>query len=285
MSTVILNGAFIGLIYALLGMGLVVIYRGARIINFAYAETGMLAAFVFSSLWLTHHWPLALALGLGLVVSTALGAATEVLVVRPLRHEPPVVAMVATVGVASLLLVFATRTWGLQPKFMQPLLSGAGWRVAGFTIQPTQLLILVVGVLLMLTLGAIYRYTAFGLRLRATALDSDAAAQIGINTELTSMITWGLGGLIAGISAILIAPLVAFHVFFMTGLFARGIAAALIGGLTSLWGAACAGILLGVGEGVIGYVSPITGLTDTLIAVCIIALLLARPNGLVRSAY
>src|SRR4051794_34853351 len=178
MSTVILNGAFIGLIYALLGMGLVVIYRGARIINFAYAETGMLAAFVFSSLWLTHHWPLALALGLGLAVSTVLGAATEVLVVRPLRREPPVVAMVATVGVASLLLVFASRTWGLEPKFMPPLITAAGWQIAGLTIQPTQLLILVVELLLMVALAALYRYTSFGLRLRATALDSDAAAQI-----------------------------------------------------------------------------------------------------------
>src|SRR5438874_7267394 len=102
MSTVVVNGFFQGLVYGLLAVGLVVIYRGARVINFAYGETGMIGAFVFADLWLTHGWPLLLALVVSLLLSTVVGGITEVVVARPLRREPPIVAMVGTFGVASL---------------------------------------------------------------------------------------------------------------------------------------------------------------------------------------
>ena len=285
MATVVVNGIFVGLIYALLGVGLVVIYRGARVINFAYGETGMLGAFVFADLWMIDGRPMALAVGAGLALATVIGALTEVLVARPLRREPAVVGMVGTFGVGSLILVFAGRRWGLNPRFMEPLVAGDGIRVAGVTIQPTQLLILGATATLLASLGVLYRFTSFGLRLRATAIDPDAAAQVGVNVDRTSMSTWALGGLLAGVSAILVAPLVGFSVFFMTGLLARGIAAALVGGLTSVWGAAVAGVLLGVGEGVIGYTTPVAGITEAAVAVFIIVLLLVRPSGLVRGAY
>jgi branched-chain amino acid transport system permease protein len=285
MTTVVVNGFFVGLVYALLGVGIVVIYRGARVINFAYSETGMIAAFVFADLWLSDGRPMVLALIAGLTLATAIGALTEVLVARPLRNEPPVIAMVGTFGVASLLLVYAGRRWGLNPRFMEPLIGGTGVRFGGVTIQPGQLLILGVSAALLSALALVYRYSSFGLRLRATALDPDAAAQVGVNVDRTAMATWALGGLLAGISAILVAPLVGFSVFFMTGLLARGIAAALVGGLTSVWGAACSGVLIGIAEGVIGYATPVSGVTEAAVAVFIIVLLLVRPSGLVRGAY
>lgn len=284
MTTAIVSGFFVGLIYALLGVGLVVVYRGSRVINFAHGETGMIAAFVFADLSGDGR-PLLLALCVALALGTGLGAATEVLVARPLRKESPITAMVGTVGVASLLVVYATRRWGLSPRFVEPLVAGSGPRIAGITIQRGQLLILAVAAVSLAGLAVLYRYSSFGLRLRATALDPDAAAQVGVNTDRTSMATWALGGVVAAASAILIAPLVAFHVFFMTGLLVRGIAAALVGGLTSIWGAALAGVTLGIAEGVIGYSSPVTGITEAAIAVFIIVLLLVRPSGLVRGAY
>ena len=106
-------------------------------------------------------------------------------------------------------------------------------------------------------LWALQRFTSFGLRLRATALDPMAAGLVGVNTNTTSMATWALAGGLAGLSGILIAPSVAFSVFFMTSLLLRSVAAALVGGLTSISGAVIAGICLGVAEGVIGYVMPV----------------------------
>ena len=112
MSTVIVNGAFTGLVYGLLAVGLVVVYRGTRIINFAYGETGMIGAFVFSQLWVDHHLALLVAVIAGVLTSAAVGAATEVVLVRPLRGQPPLTAMVGTLAVASLMLTFASRRVG-----------------------------------------------------------------------------------------------------------------------------------------------------------------------------
>jgi len=283
--TVVVNGFFTGLVYGLLGGGLVVVYRGSRIINFAYGETGMLGAFVFAELWVNNHWPPLVAIVAGVVLSAAVGAATEVALVRPLRGQPPLNAMVGTLAVAALILAFASRRWGLNPRFLPPLVHGSGVQIGSVTISPTQLLILVVSVLLLVGLWALYRFGSFGLRLRATALDPMAAGLVGVNTELTSVATWALAGGLAGVSAILVAPSVAFSVFFMSTLLLRSVAAALVGGLTSISGAFTAGIVLGVAEGVIGYVSPVRGIVEVVLAGFVIVLLLVRPSGLVRSAY
>lgn len=285
MTTVVLNGAFTGLVYGLLAVGLVVVYRGTRIVNFAYGETGMIGAFVFSELWVDGGVVLGLALLLGVAASAGVGALTEVVLVRPLRGQPPLTAMVGTLAVASLILTFASRRYGVNPRFLPPLAEGSGISVLGQTIRPGQLVIAGSVLIILAGLAALYRFTSFGLRLRATAVDPLAAGLVGVDTDRTSLATWALAGGLAGLSAIVIAPSVAFGVFFMTTLLLRSVAAALVGGLTSLPGAFLAGVGFGIGEGVIGYVSPVTGLVEVLLAGFVIILLLVRPSGLVRSAY
>ena len=285
MVTVLVNGLFVGLVYGLLAVGLVVVYRGSRIINFAYGETGMLGAFVFSELWVGGGVPLPLAVAVGIVVSAAIGAATEVVLIRPLRGEPPLTAMVGTLAVAALILAFATRRYGLTPRFLPPLADGDGVRVSTVTVSGSQLVIAAVVLLVLGALGALYKYTTFGLRLRATALDPFAAGIVGVDTNRTSLATWTLAGGLAGLSGILVAPSVAFSVFFMTSLLLRSVAAALVGGLTSIWGAFVAGIILGVAEGLIGYLAPVNGIVEVALAGFVLTLLLVRPSGLVRSAY
>ena len=285
MTTVVVNGIFTGLVYGLLAVGLVVVYRGTRVINFAYGETGMIGAFVFSELWVGSGVALVLALVAGVLASATVGALTELVLVRPLRGQPPLTAMVGTLAVASLILTFASRRYGVNPRFLPPLADGDGVRVLGQSVRPGQLVILVAVLGVLAGLAALYRWTSFGLRLRATAVDPLAAGLVGVDTDRTSLSTWALAGGLAGLSAIVIAPSVAFGVFFMTSLLLRSVAAALVGGLTSIGGAFAAGIVLGVAEGVIGYVSPVTGIVEVLLAGFVIVLLLVRPSGLVRSAY
>jgi branched-subunit amino acid ABC-type transport system permease component len=284
-AKVLVDGFFVGLVYGLLAVGLVVVYRGSRIINFAYGETGMIGAMVFSELWVDHHVPLGIAVIAGVGLSAAIGAGTELALIRPLRGQPPLTAMVGTLAVATLILTYASRRYGLYPRFLPPLAGGRGFEVVGVRVQPGQVLILVVAALLLGALGALYRFTTFGLRLRATALDPFAAGLVGVDTEATSVATWALAGALAGLSGILIAPSVAFSVFFMTSLLLRSVAAALVGGLTSIWGAFTAGITLGVAEGVINYAFPVRGIVEVVLAASVIGMLLVRPSGLVRSAY
>jgi branched-subunit amino acid ABC-type transport system permease component len=291
MSAVVLNGVFVGLIYGLLAVGLVVGYRGSRVVNFAYAETGMLGAFMFTELRFGPEGPLGrdhglwLALPAGVAIAAALGALTEVLVVRPLRHAPRIRALVGTFAVGSLFFVYAARRWGLDPHPAGSLIDGDGIRIGGLSVQPGQLLILYVSIVVLVGLWALYRYTSFGLFLRATAIDPYAAGLVGINVNRTSMATWALAGALAGVSAILIAPLVSFNTAFMTTLSIRGLAAALVGGLSNIGAAFSAGILIGVAEAVIAFKSPVLGITDVILAGFVLVLLVVRPTGLVRSAY
>lgn len=292
MSAVVLNGVFVGLIYGLLGVGLVVVYRGSRVVNFAYGETGMLGAFLFTdlrfssaSIGLPHDHGLWLALPTGVVVAAVLGVLTERLVVRPLRNAPRIRPLVGTFAVASLFFVYAARRWGLNPRYTAPLLKGEGFEIVGLRVQPQQLIILLVSVLVLTGLWGLYRFTPFGLRLRATALDPYASGLVGVDVNRTSMASWALAGGLSGFSAILIGPLVSFNVAFMTTLTTRGLAAALVGGLTNVGGAFASGVLIGMTEAIVAYTSPISGTTDVVIAVFILLLMVLRPVGLFRSAY
>jgi len=284
MSSVVVNGFFVGLIYGLLGVGVVLTYRGSRVINFAFGETGMIGAFVFLDLWTSSHLPLALALIIAVAVGAVIGGATDLFVVRPLRREPRLTVMVATYAVASLLLVYGGRKWGTNPVYFPPLVSGGGIHVAGVAVQPQQLLILGGSCALLALLWAIYHLTPFGLKLRAIAIDPYAAGLVGVNVGRTSLLTWALAGAVASITAILIAPLVSFSVFYIDQLLLRGLAAALIGGLFSIWGAFAAGISIGIVEALVQYKSPIAGIADVIVAALILAVVLIRPGGIVKSA-
>lgn len=290
MGSVVLNGMFVGLVYGLLAVGLVTIYRSSRIINFAYGETGMLAAFVFFDLRLGFDRlgpdrGVVLPLVTAILLGAALGAAMERIIARPIRDNPTLNGMVGTIAASLLFLTFAIRRWGVEARATVPLVEGDGIRMFGLQVSPSQLLIAGVTVAAVVGLGAVYRFTSFGLRLRVTALDPYAAALSGVNTNRTAMVSWAIAGALAAVSGVLIAPLVAMNVLFMTALVLRGFAAALVGGLTSILGAFVAGILLGVGEGIIAFKSPVSGITDVVIALGLVALIVIRPGGLVRAQY
>jgi branched-chain amino acid transport system permease protein len=294
MPTVVLSGVFVGLVYGLLAVGLVVIYRTSRIINFAYGETGMLATFAYFDMRLgnqastfTHDHGILLALPAALALGALIGLAMEWAIARPLRTNPnPTLnGMVATIAASLLFLTYASRRWGIEVRPTKPLVEGAGVRFLGLLISPSQLLIGACTLVVLGALAAVYRFTSLGLRFRATALNPYGAALSGINTNATSMMTWALAGALSALSGVLIAPLVAVSVLFMTLLALRGFAAALVGGLTSIWGGFLAGVLLGVLESVIAYKSPVSGITDVIVALGIIVLVVARPGGLVRAEY
>lgn len=293
MDAVVLNGLFVGLIYGLIGVGLVVSYRGSRVVNFAYGETGMLAAFIFADIRfggdtvgvIVEDHGLLVAFPVAVTLAALVGAATEYVIVRRMRDAPRIIPLVGTFAVGSLLLTYGLRRWGTTVRHTEPVIDGGGFSMLGLQVQPAQVLIAVVTLFVLTGLWALYRFTSFGLRLRATALDPYAAGLVGVNVNRTSLMTWALAGALAGLSAILISPLVTFNVLFMATLAIRGLAAALVGGLTSIWGTLGAGVLIGVAEGVIAYKSPISGITDAVLAVTILVLMVARPAGLVRSAY
>jgi branched-chain amino acid transport system permease protein len=285
MEAALLSGFFLGGIYGLIAVGLVVVYRVSRLVNFAHGEIGMISAFLFTSMWTNAGLPRILALGIAVAVAAAASAATEIAVVRPLRSRSPLNAMVATLGVSGLLLAIAIDRYGIDIHFTRPVVTGLGIRVANLRIQNIQLVILATALVILLVLWLVDRYTAFGLRLRAVAQDAFAAGQTGINVNSTSILTWAVAGGISGLSAILISAFVPLHVFFMVPLLLRGLVAALVGGLTNVQGAFVAGILLGTLEGGVTYLTNIAGLTEVILAAAALAVLLVRPSGINQADY
>jgi branched-chain amino acid transport system permease protein len=225
------------------------------------------------------------ALPVSVVVAAVIGGATELVIARPLRNSPRVQVLVGTLAVGSLLFAVAVHRWGTDPRLVKPLVNGEGVRIGGVLVSPEQLLILAAAIVALGGLSLAYRLTPFGLRMRATALDPYAAGLLGVNVNLTSMATWAIAGAFAGICAILIAPLGAFNTSFMIGLTVRGLAAALVGGLSSISGAFISGVLIGVAEAVITFKSPVSGITDLVVACGVLLVLFLRPSGLMRSAY
>ena len=282
---VVVDGFFLGLIYGLFALGLVVVYQGSRVINFAHGEIGMAGTFAFVELRGTHHLPLAVALLGGIALSVTIALITGVFVVRPLRDQPRVNSLVATFAVGALLLVIALRRYGLHPKYTQPIIHGKAVNIGGIAIQPIQVLMLGAVLVVVVSLTMLGKHSPFGLRLRATAMDPSAAGQVGVNVARTSMATWALAGAIAALCGILIASQVALTVGFMDPLLLYGLAAALIGGLTNPVGAFGAGISLGILEGLLNYTAKTPGLVEVSLAAVIVVVLLVRPSGLVRAAY
>lgn len=282
---IILNGAFFGLIYGLFALGLVVVYRGSRVINFAHGETGMIGAFVFDEMWRDHGVAIGLALLVAVAVSASIGGATDFVFIRPLRGKPRLSAMVVTIAVSALLLFSAGRRWGLRPKYTVPAVSGGGLGILDITIRPIQVLMLAVAVLLLVVLVLLYEFTPFGLSLRAVALDPFAAGQVGVNVTTISVATWMMAGVIAALSAIVISSQVSFTVGFMTPLMVRGLAALLIGGLTRPVMVFAAGVGLGIAEGLLSYVVHVSGFLEVGMAAIILVVLLTKSPARLRADY
>ena len=132
----------------MLAVGLVVVYRTSRIINFAYGETGMLATFFYFDIRLgtntstfTKDHGIVLALLVAVAIGAAIGIAMEIAIARPLRSNPTLNGMVGTIAASLLFVTFAVRRWGIEVRPIKPLVEGVGVHVLGLTISPSQLLI------------------------------------------------------------------------------------------------------------------------------------------------
>jgi branched-chain amino acid transport system permease protein len=281
----LVNGLVNGSVYGLLALGLVFVYKGSRVLNFAQGEMGMLAAFIVLSLWADGHWPFLLAALAGLLASGATGFLTERLVIRPARAAPKLTVLVATVAVAGILQFVASQIWGLGPNFMPPPLAGKGLAFGQIVLSVPRIVVVCAAAVVSLVLVALTRQTWFGLAVRGVALNRVAAQLAGIDVDHISSVTWTVGAMLSGLAAILIAPLVSFHVFFMTLLLVRALTAALLAGLTSLGGAFAAGVIVGVVESLVTEFASQPGVTDAALFCVIVLVLATRARGLFAAEY
>ena len=281
----VILGAVVGLSYALLAFGLILVYRSTRIINLAHGEVGALAAAIVAVLVNERGWSYPVAALLSLVLAGALGAGIELLVIRRLFAAPRLMVLVATMGVAQLFLFFTfllndsidNRLAGFPAPFPMTATLGA------LVLQPGELLLLVVVPLVAAGLAAFFRLTGFGVAVRAAAENADSARLVGIPTRRISTFVWAAGAVLAATTALMLAPGRGLTVTESLGpdLLMRALAAAALARMASLPKALVAGISIGVIEKTVAWNYSV-GVVELVLFLVLLAALLLQENGAVR---
>jgi branched-chain amino acid transport system permease protein len=281
-------GLIAGGIYGLLALGVVLVYRGSKVLNLAHGEIGTFALYVASVLIVDWKLPYLLGAGIAIATAVALGVGFERGVVQFMRDGDPLAVAVATIGLLTLLVSAELFLFGGSPRNVPPAISGGGVTLAGVVVSPNRILGLVACAVIALGLAAVLKRTDFGLGVLAAAQDARATRLVGIPLSRISMFVWGTSAGLAATAALLIEPdLGAFSAGFMSRLFVFALAAALVGGLTSLPGAFIGGLVVGVFEATVKQmtltVTAVPGLATVAVFGLILVVLLVRPQGLLGS--
>jgi branched-chain amino acid transport system permease protein len=280
LAYLLVSGLASGSLYALVAMGLVVVYKSTSVVNFAHGELFMVAGFFAYTLHILLRVPYLPALLLAVLASFALGVLTERLAYRPLMHAPTISLVLAAVGFSFVLKGLARELWGGLGDYLPfPPMLGTDPLIFGDIVLVPQQLIVVAGTLLcMLLFAAFFRWTRTGKTMQATAENAKAARLVGIRVDRVYALTWGLGAAAAAAAAVLMAPLTFIYPDVGMSLLVKAFAAAVLGGFGSLPGAILGGLSVGVIEQLAGgYLH--TSLMDISAFVIIMAVLIVRPTG------
>jgi branched-chain amino acid transport system permease protein len=293
------QGAIIGLI----ALGYTLVYGILRMINFAHGEVfmfGAFGAFFFSDAWeqsgfLDSNPVLSMALLLIIAMLTSMGVAVllERIAYRPLRNAPRLVPLITAIGASLFLQNTARGFFGAQSRgFGVPDALHGTWTIFGVEVDRIQVVVLVTVIVAVTTLSLFVAKTKTGKSMRAVAADSEIASLMGIRVDRVIVTTFAIGGLLAGIAAVLFS--ITFESVSFTMGFRVGIAAftaAVLGGIGSISGAALGGLMLGllqsVGPALIltGYGIPSSfQLKDAFTFLVLVLVLIFRPGGLLGSS-
>jgi ABC-type branched-subunit amino acid transport system ATPase component/ABC-type branched-subunit amino acid transport system permease subunit len=254
------QGVVFGLIYAVLAAGFVLVYRSTGVLNFAQGEIGAFGVALFALFTVGYGIPYWLALALAVGATAVIGMVIELSVVRRLFESPRLVLLIATLGVAQLLLFFRFELPDVGSSGGFPLPFHGRWEVGDIVILPRELLVLIVAPLAIAALALFMTKTRFGLAVRASASNPDTARVYGISVKRTSTVVWVVAAAFAALTAILVAPLQgitpgsivrAGEAAIGPALLVRALVVSLIARMRSLPATIAGGIAVGVGEAVI----------------------------------
>jgi ABC-type branched-subunit amino acid transport system ATPase component/branched-subunit amino acid ABC-type transport system permease component len=244
-----LLGFGVGALYALASQGLIAIYRGSGVLNFALGAIGMAAAYLWWELTANQEWGFYPALIVGVLFAAAIGALVHLFIMRPLRQAAPLVRVIATLGVLITLQAIAVLRYESTPKFIQSELPTDPVEITGsIVISVDRLILFGIAAVTTLALWALYRYTRFGLATSAVAENERAASALGWSPDRIATLNWALGCGLAGLAAILIVPIVTLQPAVLTNLVLAATAAALVAGFRSFPIAFAAGLAIGIAQ-------------------------------------
>jgi branched-chain amino acid transport system permease protein len=299
----LVNGAVFGLV----GLGLVIVYKGTRVFNFAQAEMGTLAAyFLFVSIEKLKV-PYAVGVLFALVAAVAAGLLAERVFVRPLLNAPRITLLVGTIAMALFAIGVEILVFRIEPENLPAAISASnaageprGIHLFGSIINPQSILIVAVLIGLGVLLAYFFSRTDLGLAVLATSQDPFATRVVGIGVERMSMFIWGSAAFLGAIAGILYVPTIGLLVpgVMTSNILIPAFTGAVLGGMTSLPGAFVGGAVIGLVQALAAWAGGhfqagtdaagaprllanlIPGIEQVAVLLVLLVVLLARPQGL-----
>ncbi|MFJ9908015.1 ATP-binding cassette domain-containing protein [Streptomyces sp. NPDC101152] len=276
-----LLGLGLGALYALTAHGIVLVYRGSGVLNLAHGAIGMAGAYVQWELTTNHGMPYWPSVACGVLTSTLLGALTHLLVLRPLRRASTLARLVGTLAVFIVLTAVAVKRYGDSLQLVPGKLPTRLLTIAGATISEDRVWLLGIAVAATALLHLLYRRTLFGLGTTAVAENEHAAACLGWSPDVIATGNWALGSALAGLTGILIVPVIGLSVSGLTTLLLSALAAALVGRFSSFPVTLAGGLVIGVVQSELTrFGSGVTGLASSVPFLFIALVLVARGRAL-----
>ena len=277
----LLNGLSAGAIYASLALAIVLIFRTTGILNFAQGEIALFSTYI--TWWLADQGlPLGVAIAISVVVSFVGGALIERVIIRPFEKAPPLVIVIATLGLFLALNSLTQVVFGTDAKQLASIFPDRVWDVGGVRVEAQTLGLLGVLGVECLLLWLLLQRTRVGLALRAVASNPESSRLLGIRVGSMLMVGWGLAAGLGALAGAMVVPTTqALTASSLQSVLVFAFAAAALGGFDSPLGAVVAGLIVGVAQALtIQYVEPLNNIELVVPFGIILVVLLVRPSGL-----
>ncbi len=275
-----INGLVIGNVYALIAVGLAIMFGVANLINFAHGSVYMLGAYIGWVCVMRANLPLPVAFAVVAVACGILGIVIERLGLRGLQNSARIAPLLATIGISFMLDQITQLIFGAKPQPFPNPLPRIDFQLGGVNIGSLDLLIAGTGLSAALFLFVVLRYTKLGWALRATAQDRDAAQQMGVDVDAVNRTAFALASILGGVAGLLVGMY--FQTVYPTmsaQAVLKGFTAGLLGGLGNIPGAVIGGLVLGLIESY-GVAALGASYRNLVAFIVLIAVLFFRPNGL-----
>ncbi len=279
----VVTGFALGMVYALIAIGFVIILKCSEAFNIAQGHFVMIGGYLGYTFLVTFGLPIWASLLLAIAVAILLGLLIERLTLRPLVGQPVLAIVMMTIALATVLEGLATLIWGGEYKTYHGVLPTLTLNVSGISIPSESLIGLIVSIVSVAILLLLFRYTKIGLAMGATAEDLQVVQSVGIKATTVYAVSWIIACVVGVIGGILLGGVSGVKIELATiGL--KAFAVVLLGGVNSMGGAIVAGIILGVLENIAaGYLDPLLpggGLAQVFPFIVMIIVLVFKPHGL-----
>ena len=276
----VVSGAAIGCVYALVALGFVLIFKATEVINFAQGELMMLGAFLGNTLIVIlglNFWVGAL---IAIICTALFGGLLDRVVTRPMVGQPVFSIIMVTIGIGYLMrsVVSMVPGWGVDTYFLETPFYNKVVNFGPVIIGQDHMAIIVMTVILVTVLYLFFRFTKLGVAMQATSQNQLAAYYMGIPVKTVFSLIWAISAAVAAFAGLLLAPIAFIHVN-MGFIGIKAFPAAVLGGFGSLPGAIVGGLIIGIVEALAGFYLP-EGFKDTAAYIVLLAVLVVRPQGL-----